>query len=167
MRRTIIALACLLALAASATATGFSKGASYAGPLVGFGKWDLVLGGQYEHAISRYVGMGAIGAFSHKSYGYDEGDASYTYIALGFQCNYHFRQIEDFDLFAGGALGYNIVSASWNSHAGFEQYHYAASGSEMFIYPMVGANFPVGRKTAIQTRVGYPYYIALGLNFKL
>lgn len=52
----------------AALADGFSQKRSYAGPVLGFGWHDLMLGAQYEYGISRYVGLGAIGGVSWESH---------------------------------------------------------------------------------------------------
>ncbi|MBI4727313.1 hypothetical protein HY768_08865 [candidate division TA06 bacterium] len=167
MKKYLLPVLCLAVACPTLCAAGFAKNASYAGPLLGFGWHDLMLGGQYEYGVSPYVGVGAIGGFSRKSFDYYWGELSYTYVSLGFQCNYHFTQAKGLDLFAGGVLGYDIVSCSEKYYPGYDWYRgWKASGSAMFIGPIVSANFPVDKKTGIQARLGYPFYLAGGVNFK-
>jgi hypothetical protein len=147
----------------------FSQRASYAGPLLGFGWHDVVIGGQYEYGISRCVGIGAVAGFSWDSYSYYWAKVSYTYFSVGFQCNYHFIQVPKFDLFAGGILGFDIVSSSYDYYYGYYDFHphnWEAHESGLFLGPQVGANFPVGRNIDIQARLGYPYYLSAGVNFR-
>ena len=168
MKKALVLLACLLLAGQMAMGYGFAKNSSYLGPLVGFGWHDLMLGGQFEYGASRSVGFGFIGGYSHKGYDYYWGNLSYNYVSLGFQCNYHFRSVKPFDLYAGGLLGYDIVSYSEKYHPGYEWYHgWSATGSALFIGPQLGANFPLGRSAAFSTRLGYPFYLAVGMNFKL
>ncbi len=147
-------------------ADGFREKASYAGPMLGFGWHDLMLGAQYEYGISRYVGLGAIGGISWESHQAYWGEWSYTYIAIGCQCNYHFIQAKGWDPFLGGVLGYDIVTSSVKHAPGYEWYRYTATGSAMFLGGTAGANFRVGKTTFLQARLGYPFYLSGGLLFK-
>ncbi|MDI6739390.1 MAG: hypothetical protein QME74_03390 [Candidatus Edwardsbacteria bacterium] len=169
MVKSLRLIICLAVFCPLAQAAGFNKSASYLGPLAGFGWHDLMLGGHYEYGVSPFVGIGAIGGFSHQSEDIYWAKVSYSYVSLGFQCNYHFRQVKQFDLFAGGVLGYDIVSSSVDYYTGYtyNPHGWSGHGSALFIGPMVGANFPIGKKAAIQARLGYPFYLAGGVNFRL
>jgi hypothetical protein len=146
----------------------FVKGGSNFGPMVGFGWHDLMLGAQYEYGFSRYVGLGAIGGASWKNHTADWGSYNYTYISIGFQCNYHFIQARGWDPFLGGVLGYNIVSASYSYYPGYTVHPsgWKASGSSLFLGGTAGANFKVGKTTLAQARLGYPFYLSGSLLFK-
>lgn len=164
----LIAAIILTAIASLAGAEGFSKSKSYAGPVVGFGWHDLMLGAQYEYGLSRYVGLGAIGGVSWERYDYYWGDAGYTYIAIGCQCNYHFVQAKGWDPFLGGVLGYDIVSASYDYYGTYTTHPpgWSATHSELFLGGTAGANFKAGKTTFIQARLGYPFYLSGSLLFK-
>ena len=166
--RIIILLTFAVLLAASTVwADGFSEKKSYAGPVLGLGDHDLMLGAQYEHGLSKYVGLGAIGGASWESYRAGWGEWSYTYIAIGCQCNYHFIQAKGWDPFLGGVLGYNIVTYSDNLYAGYDHpYGWNHDHSYLLLGGTAGANFKIGKTTYAQARLGYPFYLSGGLLFK-
>lgn len=168
MRRLVLLTMVLAAFCSAGLADGFREKASYAGPVVGFGWHDLMLGAQYEYGLSKYVGLGAIGGISWESYNDYWGDYGYTYIAIGCQCNYHFIQAKGWDPFLGGVLGYDIVSVHYDYNTGYTTHPtgWSASGSELFLGGTAGANFKAGKTTFIQARLGYPFYLSGSLLFK-
>lgn len=167
MKKTTWLLVTLTMITLPLLGDGFKKEASYAGPVVGFGWHDLMLGAQYEYGVSRYVGMGAIGGVSWESYNDYWGKWSYIYVSLGFQCNYHFAQAKGWDPFLGGVLGYDIVHYSESTNPGYvHPYGWSHTGSALFLGGTAGANFKVGKTTFIQARLGYPFYLSAGLLFK-
>ena len=167
MRRCFLVAGMISLLASGGLASDiFVKGGSNFGPMVGFGWHDLMLGAQYEYGFSRYVGLGAIGGASWKNHTADWGSYNYTYISIGFQCNYHFIQARGWDPFLGGVLGYDVVSYSDNLNVGYNHPQgWSYTGSRMFLGGTAGANFRVGRNVLLQARLGYPFYLAGGLMF--
>jgi hypothetical protein len=112
--------------------------------------------------------VGASGAVATQNHPPDGAEYSYTYIAVGCQCNYHFIQARGWDPFLGGVLGYNIVSASYSYYPGYTVHPsgWKASGSSLFLGGTAGANFKVGKTTLAQARLGYPFYLSGSLLFK-
>ena len=167
MKRIVMVAGIIILLATISQADElFTMRGSNIGPLLGFGWHDLMIGGQYEYGLSRYVGLGAIGGLSWASQSADWGSWRYTYISVGCQCNYHFIQARGWDPFLGGVLGYDIVTYSDNLNAGYYHPHnWSHTASALFLGGTAGANFRIGRTTSIQARVGYPYYLAGGLMF--
>jgi hypothetical protein len=167
MKKLLLTAMFLAFLFSVSQADGFREKASYAGPVLGFGWHDLMLGAQYEYGLSRYVGLGAIGGISWESYSDYWGEYGYTYIAIGCQCNYHFAQAKGWDPFLGGVLGYDIVSFHESPYAGYTHPHgWSHSASEMFLGGTAGANFKVGKTTFLQARLGYPFYLSGSLLFR-
>lgn len=168
MRKLTSMALVLAAFCSVALADGFREKASYAGPMLGFGEHDLMLGAQYEYGLSRYVGLGALGGISWEKYSAYWGDFSYTYIAIGCQCNYHFIQAKGWDPFLGGVLGYEIVSVSYDYYTGYTTHpgDWNASHSDLFPGITAGANFKVGKTTLAQARLGYPFYLSGSLLFR-
>lgn len=163
-------LVCLLVLASLAAADGYKKGTTYAGPLLGFGWHDLMLGGQFEYGFHEKISGGGIVGWSSENESFGYGEWSYTYIAVGGQGNYHFKPGEKFDPFVGAVLGYDIVSASvkWNdpSYQSIWGNTYTASGSAMFFGGALGCNYDFSPTVCGTARIGYPYYLAAGVSFK-
>lgn len=63
-------------------------------------------------------------------------------------------------------LGYNIVTYSDNLYAGYyHPYGWSHDHSYLFLGGTAGANFKVGKSTSLQARLGYPFYLAGGLQF--
>jgi hypothetical protein len=147
MRKGIL-LAAVFALSFSGLKAGdFAKGASYAGPVFGFSDYGIVLGADFEHGISRTVGLGGIAGLSLGHRRHHDDDLGMMILC---QVNYHFREVKEFDLFAGGGLGVD----------------YHPDDTDPLPVLHLGANFKVGRKTYLQIKAGYPIFIGSALNFK-
>lgn len=167
MKRIAIVLS-LLALASLAPATGYRENANMIGPLVGFGYHDLMLGGQFEHGFHKNIGGGALVGWSGESYEYYYGDVSYSFIVLGGQANWHFMPADKVDPFAGLVLGYELVSGSWHWAPGYDNWHGAStSNSRMVLGISAGCNYFFNPRTSGTCRIGYPYYLSLGVSFAI
>lgn len=147
MKKAFLAALILTLSIAGLYAGDFTKGASYAGPLLGFTDYGMVIGADYEHGISRTVGLGGIAGLSTGDGHHHDDDLGLMILC---QINYHFREVRDFDLFAGGGIGVD----------------YADDDTDPLLVAHIGSNFKLGRKTYLQLRAGYPIFIGSAINFK-
>ncbi len=148
MKRFLLAAFVLVLAFTGLYAGDFAKGASYAGPVFGFSDYGIVLGADFESGVSRTVGLGGIAGLSLGEGRHHDGDMGFMVLC---NVNYHFREVRDFDLFAGGGLGVD----------------YHPDDTDPLPDAHIGANFKVGRKTYLQIRAGYPIFIGSALNFRL
>lgn len=167
MKRLALVALIIMAAFSVASAQGYQMKKSSVGPLVGFGWHDLMIGGQFEYGFHKNIGGGALVGWSgDKEEYYPYGEWSYSYIVVAGQGNWHFKPGEKFDPFVGIVLGYDIVSADWEANSGYETWHWEASGSEMVFGGNLGMNYDLSPSMAFSARLGYPYYLAAGVNFK-
>jgi len=170
MKKLALVLLAVVAVASAVSAAGYEKGTNVIGPLLGFGWHNLMIGGQYEHGFHKNISGGAIVGWSHESEDFLYGEWSWNYIAIGGQANWHFKPGEKFDPFVGAVLGYNIASVStdWDdpTYEALWGHYYEATGSEMLLGANLGMNYDLSPSAAFVARLGYPYYLAAGLNFK-
>lgn len=167
MKKLVLVLVALVAITTIVSAEGYEKGKTIVGPLIGFGWHDLMIGGQFEYGFHEKISGGAILGWSSESEDYYWAEYTYTYIAIGAQGNYHFKPGEKFDPFVGAVLGYDIVSWDADYAAGYgDWYDYDASASSMFFGGALGCNYDFSPTVCGTARIGYPYYLAVGVSFK-
>lgn len=95
------------------------------------------------------------------------GEWSYTNIIVAAQANYHFSPGETFDPFVGGALGYNVASASWEWSGNTNMPEPSASAGGFFYSGQAGFNYWFSESMAVQVRAGYYPYISAAILFNL
>jgi len=174
--RVSLVLAALGLIAGSAAlAQGFETGRTYIGPRLWFGNLNgaVAFGVQGERGVTQpgEAGPGIISAgvgLDWYSWSYDYAFGSYDYSVVPIQGfgNYHFlvKSEPRIDPYAGLALVYQIVSASWDG-AGTAAGD--ASDSTFDIAAHAGARYFVTPSFAVQAQVGFGYgTIALGATWK-
>jgi hypothetical protein len=143
--------------------TPFQKGDNYIGPSVSLSTYGsaFAIGGNFEHALKEHIGIGA--AAQYYSYGCGIADCNFRVITLAGTLAYHFDvKNEKVDLFAGGALGTNIVSCS---ASGFDCND--AFGHSLVIGGFGGVRYFMKENLALVGRVGYGVgYLSAGIDFK-
>jgi hypothetical protein len=165
MKKLVIVI-CLLALASLASAVGYEKGKTIIGPLVGLNWYSFAIGAQGEYGFADKISGGGIASYSSKSYNWGYGDDyKVTYITIGAQGNYHFKPGEKFDPFVGAVMGYEIASVTWP--AGWPSYLSEPTYGGMFFGGNLGCNYDFSPTMSGRAQVGYPYYLAVGISFKI
>ena len=174
-----IALFAILAFGAStASAAGFETGKYYAGPRVWLGNLNgaVAVGGQVERGLTQpgSAGSGIIsGGIGVDWYSWSNdfggfGKYDYTVIPIQFFSNYHFlvKSNPKIDPYAGLALVYQSVSASWSGSGASSGF--SASGSTTDFAGQAGVRYFLKDNFALQGQIGFGYgTIGLGVTWKL
>lgn len=161
----VLAAAAAFTLAESATALEFQPGSFYGGPRVWVGNLNgaTAIGAQLEKGLTdpgQYgpgVISGGVGLDWYSwSFDYPSGSYDYSVVPLQVFSNYHFAfaNLRKWDPYAGLALVYSIVSASWDG-AGVEAAD--ASGSYLDVAGQAGTRYFVTDTFALQAQVGFGY----------
>jgi len=126
----------------------FRNGSFYLTPQVGVNRWTVPFGVNAEWAISPNVGLGGTGMF----WLYGSKDYDYSVFTVIGDVAYHFTKLnaKDLDLYAGGGLGFDIVSSKRRSDF-FGESHAGASG--LFLVPFVGLRYYLTPKLALSLRL--------------
>ncbi|MDP4116996.1 MAG: outer membrane beta-barrel protein [Bacteroidota bacterium] len=156
---------------------GYQKGVNNLNIGIGFGD---VVGGYgtqslppisvgLQFGIEDKISVGGILGYSSSSEEWFYGKYKYTYIIIGARGEYHFLEpSNNFDVYGGVTLGYNIVSSSWEANHGYSGYSATASGSDLFYGFHAGARYAFSPKFGAFAEVGYGLgIINIGVNFKL
>ncbi len=167
----------LLAATVSVSAAGsaFHKGSLMIGPAAGLSSGFGPLGGitligNLEYAITDHIGLGvSAGYWSYtdetSSSGYNV-KYKYTVIPIAATGAYHFHVSSKWDLGAGVALGYYIVSSSAESNVSGASYA-AASSSGIAIGVFGIARYYVSENIALRGKVGYGISVLeVGVDFR-
>jgi hypothetical protein len=159
-----LAVVAVFGLASTAEAQSpFAKGDNYIGPSVSLSTYgsSIAIGGNFEHAIKDHVGIGA--SAQYYSYGCGIADCNFRVITLAGTVAYHFDvHNEKVDLFAGGAVGTNIVSCS---ASGIDCND--AFGHSLVIGGFGGVRYYLKDNLALVARAGYGVgYLTAGVDFK-
>lgn len=113
-------------------------------------------------SIGGYVG------FSMTESEYSWGIYSYTHIIVGARGSYHFYNTDNLDLYAGGMIGYNIVSSSYESKSSGYTRSSSAHGSEFSYAFFAGGRYYFTDTFGAFAELGYGVaYLNFGLTVKL
>jgi len=145
MKYIILALAALMILS---TSESFSKGPfslNKADLNLGIGLGSTLGGDEvlppisasYEvgfpwktNEFTEKVSLGGYVGFAQTEYDWYWGTWSYTHIIVGARGSYHFYNEDNIDAYGGLMIGYDILSSSYKSKIGYEDYNYSdADGS--------------------------------------
>lgn len=152
----------------------FESGPFYAGPRVWIGNLNgaVAFGGQIERGLTKagQYGPGIIGGgagidYYTWSFDYVVGSYKYSVIPIQVFSNYHFviESNKKLDPYAGLALVYNIVSASW-SGGGIAA---SAQGNNVDFAGQAGLRYFLNESLALQGQVGFGYgTLGLGATWK-
>lgn len=171
----IIATALLMATASiNASGSAFRKGSLMLGPAAGlssgFGSSGVVLIGNLEYAITDHIGLGvSAGYWSYSedsSAGTVQVKYKYTVIPIAATGAYHFHISSNWDLGAGVALGYYVVSSSVETNVSGA--NYSASGTSGLAIGIFGlARYYVSDTIGIRAKLGYGISLAeVGVDFR-
>jgi hypothetical protein len=154
--------------------SNFESGPFYAGPRVWIGNLNgaVAIGGQIERGFTKagQYGPGIIGGgvgvdWYSWSFDYPVGSYKYSVLPLQVFSNYHFviASNKKLDPYAGLALVYSIVSASW-SGGGVAA---SAEGSGIDFAGQAGLRYFLNEKVALQGQIGFGYgTLGLGATWK-
>jgi len=182
LTRALIAVALISSptFAQSAPPTGtapvsqFESGPFYAGPRLWLGNLNgaVAIGGQIERGFTKagQYGSGIIGGgvgvdYYTWSFDYAFGGYKYSVIPLQFFSNYHFviESNRKLDPYAGVALVYSIVNASWEG-SGVAA---SAEASGLSFAGQAGLRYFLSDKLALQGQVGFGYgTLGLGATWR-
>ncbi len=172
IKKLSVLLAILLVVSglASASSKEFSMGSFYLTPQVGINSYggSIPFGVNAEYALTENIGIGG----SVMTQLWSDSYASYTWIMLSAEANYHFIKLaaDKIDLYLGVGLGYGIWSESYSSGTltgGL------SGGSGLILEPIFGGRYYISPKMAISLRVFAPLVTgggvggALGVTFCL
>jgi hypothetical protein len=156
------------------SAGDFEPGPFYAGPRMWIGNLNgaVALGGQIEKGFTKpgQYGPGIIGGgvgLDWYSWSFDYPVGSYKYSVIPIQAfgNYHFviESNRKLDPYAGIALVYSIVNASWNG-SGVAA---SAEGNTTDFAGQAGLRYFIKDNIALQGQVGFGYgTLGLGATWK-
>ena len=160
---------------ASDVVTGqFETGRLYAGPRIWIGNLNgaIAIGGQVERGFTTagQYGPGIIGGgvgldYYTWDFDYAFGNYNYSVIPLQVFSNYHFiiESNRKLDPYAGIALVYSIVNASWQG-AGVAA---DAEASSLGFAGQAGVRYFLNEKLALQGQVGFGYgTLGLGATWR-
>ena len=157
-----------------APTSDFESGPFYAGPRSWVGNLNgaVAIGGQIEKGFTKagQYGPGIIGGglgLDWYSWSFDYGFGSYKYSVIPIQVfsNYHFviASNKKLDPYAGLALVYSIVSASW-SGSGIAA---SANGNTTDFAGQAGLRYFLKDNLALQGQIGFGYgTLGLGATWK-
>ena len=121
----------------------------------------------YQAGILEKISVGGIAGYSSSSYGVIGYKWTYSYMFIGARGEYHFVDVdlENFDLYGGLTLGYNIVSVSEPSgYSGF----YSAGGSYLIYGFHAGGRYFFSPNLGAFVELGYGVgYLVAGITYRL
>lgn len=175
LKISIIATMLLVATASlSASGSAFRKGSLMVGPAAGLssgiGSSGVVLIGNLEYAITDHIGLGvSAGYWSYSedtSAGTVQVKYKYTVLPIAATGAYHFHISSNWDLGAGVALGYYVVSSSVESNV--SGVSYTASGSSGLAIGIFGlARYYVSDSIGLRAKLGYGIsLVEVGVDFR-
>ncbi len=169
-----LALAACSLSDASAQGVGFQKGKTYVGPTLGFGIGGaLGFGASADHGITDNISLGV--DLGYTSFTEDFGgfgaamggiELQYTLFAGLVAGSYHFTPGEAFDPFIKLGVGYFNWDAAYLVDGKEEEGVFAAAyASGVGFTGQIGAHYEVSPLVNLRATIGYPFYLAGGLDF--
>ena len=123
-----------------------------------------------QNNFTKNISVGGYLGFSQTEYDWSWGTWSYTYIIIGARGSYHFYSEDNIDAYGGLMLGYNIVSHSYQSKTGYDDYDYGTAGasSGIDVSAFVGGRYYFSPAFGVYAELGYGIaYLNLGVTLKL
>jgi len=154
MKRTFLVVLLALAVLAGTAAAGtreFWKGGIYVTPQIGVNSWggSIPFGVNAEYGLTENIGIGGSVMLNMWS----EFDWSSTLINFNADVAYHFTKLDmdKFDLYAGGGLGYSVYSWKWKDSGDGDIG--GSGGSGIYIPIFVGGRYFFNPKIAVSLRL--------------
>ena len=165
----------LLIAVTALDAQGFIKGKTYLGPTIGYGL-GFGYGAGVEHAIFDKIGIGAeiamqsfeeSGNFRFGNYNY-EWKWKYNLFGALLAATYHFNKGKEFDPFVRVGIGYFNYNAEYTDNEGSSlKYNNASYTSGLGYTGQLGFRYHISESSSLRATVGYPFYVAGGIDFTL
>ncbi len=153
----VVAAAVLLLVSISSAAVKipaselFKKDKLFVTPQIGLYSWggSIPFGVAVEYGLTPNIGIGG----SAMAMFWSAAEWTSSLISISAEVAYHFTGLkaDNFDIFAGGGLGYSIYSYSWKS--GFEGLTGGSGSSGIYIETLLGARYFLSAKTALSLRL--------------
>ncbi len=175
MKKNLFTIAIILLVASQLFGQGYKKGVNNLNIGVGMGLNGITgesslppisLG--YQLGIAKNYSIGAIVGYSGSTNKVLTYEWTYTYIVVGGRGEYHFMKPTDkLDAYAGGTLGYTIVSVSEPDN--LPSYVGGAIGTSYLIYGAhAGIRYAFSKSFGAFAEVGYGIgLLTIGINLKL
>jgi opacity protein-like surface antigen len=126
----------------------------------------------YDYTIEKWLSIGAAASFQKLGYEYtdvNDGnefiDVDLSRLNIAFRPLFHYGNLDNFDLYSGLRIGYEIWSINANtedySEASFANgfsFQLVAFGMRGYFTDNFGANVELG--------IGSPHFISMGLNYR-
>ncbi|ROL60907.1 hypothetical protein D9V86_08500 [Bacteroidetes/Chlorobi group bacterium ChocPot_Mid] len=115
------------------------------------------------------ISLGGYVGFARTEYDWWWGTWSYTHVIIGAKGSYHFYNEGDIDAYGGLIIGYEILSESYTSKTGYEDYKPVSSANGGLTYSgFVGARYYFSPSFGVFGELGYGIsYLTLGVTFKM
>ena len=121
----------------------------------------------FQAGVHEKISVGGIVGYSASTFGEGQYEWTYSYIFIGARGEYHFvdLDVDDFDLYGGVTLGYNIVSVSEpDNYPG----NYGVEGSYLLYGFHLGGRYYFTPTVGAFLELGYGVgYIVVGVSFRL
>ena len=137
----------------------------------------------YEQGLTENISLGGLIGYTASSYdapsiyGYNGNNYKYTYnysyLLIGVRGAYHYEVTDQFDIYGGVMLGYNIASESFsttNPNNGVVQaYNDNSTSSSAVTFSLYGgARYMFNEHVGAFAELGYNIaYLSIGVSFKL
>jgi hypothetical protein len=160
MKKLIILVAIFVALGMSkVNAQGYKGEGLMIGPTIGL-SYGLGIGATGDYALNDKWSLGGDIMWSQKTTTVFTTDYKQTLIGVLVAASYHFDFMgKDWDPFLKGGLGY----LNWSSPSGLS----GGSASGIGFILNAGARYYLNQKTALRFQLGFPFYVGVGIDFKL
>lgn len=168
----IVLTVALFFVAMTADAKVYENGKSYLNAGIGLGSTlvgDITLppiSASYEMGFTDKISAGGFVGFALSEEDYSFGTYSYSHIIIGGRGSYHFYNEKDMEAYAGAMVGYNIVSASYESKSGYTASG-SASGSDLTYSVYLGGRYMFTEMLGVYGEFGYGVsYLNVGITAK-
>ena len=131
-----------------------------------YGDMDIpAISAGFQAGVHEKISVGGLVGYSSSSDAFSGDEWTFTYIFIGARGEYHFidLDVDDFDLYGGVTLGYNIVSWDGPSVAFYDP------GDSYLLYGFhLGGRYFFSQNIGAFLELGYGVgYIVVGVTFRL
>jgi len=161
MRKLTILFVIIIAIGTSKiNAQGFGKGDLMIGPTLGL-SYGLAFGVTGDYGLTDNWSIGGDIMYTSRKTSLFTTSINETVIGILVDGAYHFMPNQQWDPYVKGGLGYMI----WNNDApaGWA----SATSSGLGFVLQGGCRYYLNEKLALRASLGFPYYIGVGIDFKL